>query len=89
MSDKHNITLAYTGAGGTIVYRTDEAEVLTKSPDSGVWVIYRCPTCSFAWRSTEPDFITDPKEYDPNFKFKPEDMATFQVTPTVPELIKK
>jgi len=68
---------------------TEKTEELTKSPDPGVWVIYRCPTCFFAWRSTEPDFITDPKKYDPNFKFKPEDMATFQVVPTVPELIKR
>ena len=68
---------------------TDKTEELTKSPDPGVWVIYRCATCFFAWRSTEPDFITDPKKYDPTFKFKPENMATFQVVPTVPELIKR
>jgi hypothetical protein len=68
---------------------SDKTEVLTKSPDPGVWVIYRCPVCFFAWRSTEPDFITDPQKYDPSFKFKPEDMTTFQVTPTVPELIKR
>jgi vanillate/4-hydroxybenzoate decarboxylase subunit D len=68
---------------------TDTTEVLTKSPDPGVWGPYRRPVCFFAWRSTEPDFITDPKKYDPNFKFKPEDMKNFQVTPTLPELINR
>ncbi|MDR0806876.1 MAG: phenolic acid decarboxylase subunit D [Enterobacteriaceae bacterium] len=62
------------------------AEVLSRSPVEGVWEVYHCPTCFFTWRSTEPAFITDPKQYNPNFKFKPEDMAHFGVMPAIPEL---
>jgi hypothetical protein len=48
--------------------------------------VFHCPTCFFTWRSTEPDFITDPKKYNPNFKFSPADMANFGVMPAIPEL---
>ena len=68
--------------------RCDSAttEVLTTSPVPGVWVVYRCGTCFFAWRSTEPETITNPELYDPHFKFKPADMKNFPIVPTVPEL---
>lgn len=71
--------------------RCDSAhpDVLSKSPVAGVWTIYHCPTCFFTWRDTEPEFITNPDQYNPNFKFKPEDMAHFGVMPAIPELKQK
>jgi vanillate/4-hydroxybenzoate decarboxylase subunit D len=68
---------------------TDKTEVLTVSPVEGEWLVYRCPACFFAWRSTEPDTITDPRLYDSAFKFKPEDIPSFPVVPNVPPLLKQ
>ncbi|WP_370517977.1 non-oxidative hydroxyarylic acid decarboxylases subunit D [Saccharibacter sp. 17.LH.SD] len=31
--------------------------ILTASPVNGVWEVYQCETCMFAWRRTEPDFL--------------------------------
>ncbi|WP_277619541.1 non-oxidative hydroxyarylic acid decarboxylases subunit D [Rouxiella chamberiensis] len=61
-------------------------EALSHSPVKGAWTVFHCKTCFFTWRSTEPDFITDPQKYNPNFKFSPADMADFGVMPAVPEL---
>ncbi len=61
-------------------------ETLSHSPVAGAWTVFHCPTCFFTWRSTEPDFITDPAKYDPNFKFAPAEMDHFGVMPTIPEL---
>ena len=63
-------------------------EVQFKSPVEGAWELYRCTTCLFAWRSTEPKTITDPKLYPQKFKFKPEDMPGFPVMPSIPPLNK-
>ncbi|WP_431223987.1 non-oxidative hydroxyarylic acid decarboxylases subunit D [Serratia sp. L9] len=40
-------------------------EALSHSPVAGAWTVFHCPTCFFTWRSTEPDFITDPAKYPP------------------------
>jgi hypothetical protein len=61
-------------------------EALSHSPVAGAWTVYHCPICFFTWRSTEPDFITDPAKYNPHFKFSPQDMQHFGVMPAVPEL---
>jgi hypothetical protein len=55
-------------------------EALSHSPVEGAWTVFHCPTCFFTWRSTEP------KKYNPNFKFSPADMANFGVMPAIPEL---
>lgn len=65
---------------------SDGPEVLSQSPVAGAWTVFHCPTCFFTWRNTEPDFITDPAKYHPNFKFAPQDMAHFGVMPAIPEL---
>lgn len=61
--------------------------VLTRSPVKDAWIVYCCDICFFAWRSTEGDYITDPKKYDKSFKFTPEDMENFEVMPVIPKLI--
>lgn len=63
-------------------------EMQFKSPMEGAWELYRCTTCLFAWRSTEPASITDPKLYDPKFKFKSEDIPGFPTMPSIPPLSK-
>ncbi len=65
---------------------SNTTSVLTTSPVKDVWVVYHCGTCFFAWRSTEGGYITDPKKYDKSFKFTPEDMNDFEITPAIPEL---
>ena len=61
-------------------------EVVFKSPVEGVWEVYICTTCQFTWRSTEPDYMTDPAKFDPTFKIKPEDLPNFPTMPTIPPL---
>ncbi|MBW7981019.1 non-oxidative hydroxyarylic acid decarboxylases subunit D [Enterobacillus tribolii] len=61
-------------------------EVMSQSPVAGAWTVFHCPVCFFTWRSTEPDFITDPAKYNPHFKFSPQDMEHFGVMPAIPEL---
>jgi vanillate/4-hydroxybenzoate decarboxylase subunit D len=39
--------------------RSRTIEVLTNSPVDGVWTVYSCTTCFYAWRSTEPEENTD------------------------------
>jgi C4-type Zn-finger protein len=66
--------------------RSETIEVLTTSPVEGVWTMYSCKTCFYAWRSTEPEENTDPDKYPKPFRLKPEDLATFPVVPTIPSL---
>jgi vanillate/4-hydroxybenzoate decarboxylase subunit D len=66
---------------------TDKTDVLTRSPVAGVWEVYHCAECFFAWRSTEPNFITDPVKYNPEFKLNRTELEQASVMPTVPPLI--
>jgi hypothetical protein len=66
---------------------SDKTGVLTRSPVAGVWEVYHCEECFFAWRSTEPDFITDPAKYNPEFKLNRTELEQVSVMPTVPPLI--
>ena len=67
--------------------RCDSAttEVQFESPVKGAWVLYRCTTCLFTWRSTEPETITNPKLYPARFKIKPEELKDFPVMPAIAE----
>jgi vanillate/4-hydroxybenzoate decarboxylase subunit D len=65
---------------------SEKTGVLTRSPVEGVWEVYHCEDCFFAWRSTEPDFITDPKKYDPEFKLTRAELDQSAIMPTVPPL---
>lgn len=60
-------------------------DILAHSRPSGVWQIYRCSQCFFAWRSSEPDYITKPDQYDEHFKLTPEEIHQSPVVPDIPE----
>jgi len=42
-----------------------------------VWTLYRCKTCLYAWRSTEPEENTNPDKYPAAFWLSPDDVANF------------
>ena len=66
--------------------RSATIEVLADSPVEGVWTVYSCTTSLYAWRSTESEENTNPDKYPEPFRLKPEDLATFAVVPTIPQL---
>ena len=52
-----------------------DAYVVAHAPDgSNAWEIYRCPLCNYAWRTSEPANVTDPKERDPFFQLVAADL---------------
>jgi hypothetical protein len=65
---------------------SENTSVLTRSPVEGVWEVYHCADCFFAWRSTEPDFITNPAKYDPEFKLNRAELDQTDIMPNVPPL---
>jgi hypothetical protein len=56
---------------------------------AGVWTLYRCKTCLYAWRSTEPEENTNPDKYPAAFRLSPDDVANFPIVPNIPPLRKK
>ncbi len=54
-----------------------------ESPVAGVWTLYGCDECLFTWRSTEPETITDPKQYPSRFKVKLEHLKDIPVMPAI------
>jgi late competence protein required for DNA uptake (superfamily II DNA/RNA helicase) len=68
---------------------SEHTAILTQSPVPGVWEVYHCEECLFAWRSTEPDFITDPARYNPEFKLTREQLDHAGIMPAVPPLLKR
>ena len=67
---------------------SDTVEFLIKAPEKGIWEIYKCKTCNFTWRSTEPEDITDPGKYDKRFKINPSNISHLDIIPPIPKLIK-
>jgi len=67
---------------------SDAAGLLVKAPVDDAWEVYVCGTCSFAWRSTESEDITDPARYDRRFKIDPDSIPSMPVIPPVPKLTK-
>ena len=64
--------------------RSTTIEVRSCSPVAGVWTVFGCATCLYAWRSTEPEENTDPDQYPAVFRLKPEDLANLPVAPSIP-----
>jgi vanillate/4-hydroxybenzoate decarboxylase subunit D len=64
--------------------RSTTIEVRSRSPVAGVWTVFGCATCLYAWRSTEPEENTDPDQYPAVFRLKPEDLANLPVAPSIP-----
>ncbi len=66
--------------------RSATIEVLCNSPVAGVWTMYSCKTCLYAWRSTEAEENKNPDKYPEAFRLKPEELAKFPIVPTIPPL---
>jgi vanillate/4-hydroxybenzoate decarboxylase subunit D len=66
--------------------RSTTIAVHTTSPVAGVWTVYGCTTCFYAWRSTEPEENTQPDQYPAVFRLTPAELAGFEVVPTIPPL---
>jgi len=66
--------------------RAARIELRSSSPVPGVWSVYACTTCLYAWRSTEPAENTDPDQYPAAFRLKPEDLPGLPVIPAIPPL---
>jgi vanillate/4-hydroxybenzoate decarboxylase subunit D len=62
---------------------SNEADILCESPIKGCWIMYICPDCTFSWRSTEPETITNPKIYNPRFKVDTSDLSKYQIHPLI------
>jgi hypothetical protein len=53
---------------------SDEARKIADAPDgSGAWEVYFCERCSYSWRSSEEDFVTDIAKRNPRFQLTDED----------------
>jgi hypothetical protein len=66
--------------------RATQIEVRSTSPVAGVWTVFACVTCLYAWRSTEPEENANPDKYPAAFRLKPEQLADLAVIPTIPPL---
>lgn len=66
---------------------SDKISLLTKSPVGDVWEVYLCGDCTFSWRNTESDAITDPSKYDSRFKLNRETFKDLENIPPIPPLI--
>jgi vanillate/4-hydroxybenzoate decarboxylase subunit D len=63
--------------------RSGTIQLLGKSPDAGIWTVFGCSTCFYAWRSTEAEENVNPEKYPLAFRLRPEDLANLRVVPTV------
>jgi len=66
--------------------RSATVEIRSTSPVAGVWTVFACNTCLYAWRSTEPEENTDPEKYPMAFRLKPEQLPDLPVAPSIPAL---
>ncbi len=66
----------------------DKAFKLFEAPVDGSWEVYSCPCCSFTWRSTEEEEITNPKLYNPKFKLNEQKIKEMAPKPPIPPLRK-
>jgi vanillate/4-hydroxybenzoate decarboxylase subunit D len=63
--------------------RSGPIGILGKSPVAGVWTIFGCSTCLYAWRSSEPEENVNPDKYPAAFRLRPEDLPNLAVVPPV------
>jgi vanillate/4-hydroxybenzoate decarboxylase subunit D len=66
--------------------RSNTTEVRGASPIAGVWTVYGCNTCYYAWRNTEGEANTNPDKYPAVFRLAPENLPKLQVAPRIPPL---
>ena len=68
--------------------RSSKTAIRSNSAVAGVWTVFGCDTCFYAWRSTEPVENTDPAKYPEIFRLDPKSFATLPPVPTIPPLRK-
>lgn len=66
--------------------RSNTTRVESTSPVAGIWTVFSCMTCFYAWRTTEPEENRDPSKYPRVFRLNPEELAKLPVAPTIPPL---
>jgi len=66
--------------------RSATIEVRGTSPVAGIWTVFGCTTCLYAWRSTEPAENRDPDKYPVVFRLDPKTLPDLPVIPTIPPL---
>jgi hypothetical protein len=66
--------------------RSTTIEIRSASPIAGVWTVFACTTCLYAWRSTEPEENRDLEKYPAVFRLKPEVLPNLPVAPSIPPL---
>lgn len=66
--------------------RATKIELRSTSPVPGVWRVFACITCLYAWRSTEPPENTDPDQYPQAFRLNPADLPVLPIIPAIPPL---
>lgn len=64
--------------------RSGELKALGKSPVAGVWTVFGCSTCFYAWRSTEPEENVNPDKYPAPFRLRPEKFVDLVTIPRIP-----
>jgi vanillate/4-hydroxybenzoate decarboxylase subunit D len=69
--------------------RSTTTTVRSTSPIAGIWTVYGCDTCFYAWRSTEPAENTNPDRYPEVFRLKPDDLVKLPEIPAIPPLRQK
>jgi hypothetical protein len=55
---------------------------------AGVWTLFACRTCLYAWRSTEPEENRDPEKYPGPFRLDPATIPDLPIAPQIPALRK-
>jgi hypothetical protein len=66
--------------------RSNTIKILSTSPVAGVWTVFSCATCLYAWRSSEPEENTNAGKYPVVFRLHPESLADLLTAPTIPPL---
>jgi hypothetical protein len=64
--------------------RSGPIATLGQSPVAGVWTIFGCSTCLYAWRSSEPEENTNADKYPAAFRLRPEDLPKLKMVPPIP-----
>jgi transcription elongation factor Elf1 len=67
---------------------SEKVSLLTKAPVDHAWEVYICGTCTFSWRNTEGENITNPEKYDKRFKLNPAEFDKLDQIPPIPALKK-
>ena len=66
--------------------RASAIQALSASPIAGVWTIFGCRTCLYAWRSTEPEENRDPEKYPAAFRLDATILPHLPIAPPIPPL---